>query len=114
MLKIYHNPRCTKSRQGLEILEKSGEEFEVVKYLEDLPTKDELRKVLEYLNMSAEQLVRKNEAIWKENFRGQSLTEEEIIDAMITYPKLIERPIIIKGTKAVIGRPSEKIYELLD
>lgn len=114
MLKIYHNPRCTKSRQGLEILEKSGEEFEVVKYLEDLPTKDELRKVLEYLNMPAEQLVRKNEAIWKENFRGQSLTEEEIIGAMITYPKLIERPIIIKGTKAVIGRPSEKIYELLD
>lgn len=114
MLKIYHNPRCTKSRQGLEILEKSDEEFKVIKYLEDLPTKDELRKVLEYLNMPAEQLVRKNEAIWKENFRGQSLTEEEIIDAMITYPKLIERPIIIKGTKAVIGRPSEKIYELLD
>jgi arsenate reductase (glutaredoxin) len=113
MLKIYHNPRCTKSRQGLEILEKSGEEFKVTKYLEDVPTKDELRKVLEYLNMPAEQLVRKNEIIWKENFRGQSLTEEEIIDAMITYPKLIERPIIIKGTKAVIGRPSEKIYELL-
>ncbi|MCK5440672.1 MAG: arsenate reductase (glutaredoxin) [Maribacter sp.] len=114
MLKIYHNPRCTKSRQGLEILEKSSEEFEVIKYLQDVPTKDELRKVLEYLSMPAEQLVRKNETIWKENFRGRVLTEEEILDAMITYPKLIERPIIIKGTKAVIGRPSEKIYELLD
>ncbi len=114
MLKIYHNPRCTKSRQSLDILEKSGEEFEVIKYLQDVPTKDELRKVLEYLNMPAEQLVRKNETIWKENFKGRVLTEEEILDAMITYPKLIERPIIVKGSTAIIGRPTERIYDLLD
>jgi len=113
MIKIYHNPRCTKSRQGLEALEKSGEQFEIIKYLENIPTKDELRKILAYLNIPAENLVRKNEAIWKENFRGKELSEEEILDAMVKYPKLIERPIVIKNDKAVIGRPTEKIYDLL-
>jgi arsenate reductase len=113
MIKIYHNPRCTKSRQGLEVLEKSGEQFEVIKYLENIPTKDELRKVLGYLNISAENLVRKNEAIWKENYRGKNLSEEEILDAMIQYPKLIERPIVLRDNRAVIGRPTEKIYDLL-
>ncbi len=114
MIKIYHNPRCTKSRQGVEILEKSGEEFEVIKYLEEIPTKDELRKVLGYLNIPAEDLLRKNEAVWKENYRGKLLKEEEILDAMIANPKLIERPIVIKGNKAVIGRPTEKILDLLE
>ncbi len=113
MIKIYHNPRCTKSRQGLEALEKSGEQFEIIKYLENIPTKDELRKILDYLKIPAENLVRKNEAIWKENYRGKNLSEEQILDAMIQYPKLIERPIVIKDNKAVIGRPTEKIYDLL-
>ncbi len=113
MIKIYHNPRCTKSRQGLEVLQNSGEQFEIVKYLENIPTKDELRKVLGYLNISAENLVRKNEAIWKENYRGKNLSEENILDAMIQYPKLIERPIVIRDNKAVVGRPTEKIYDLL-
>jgi len=113
MIKIYHNPRCTKSRQGLEVLEKSGEQFEIVKYLENIPTKEELRKVLGYLNIPAENLVRKNEAIWKENYRGEKLSQEEILDAMIQYPKLIERPIVIKDNRAVIGRPTERIYDLL-
>ena len=114
MITIYHNPRCTKSRQGLEVLEKSGEKFEVVKYLENIPTKDELRKVLGSLNIPVENLVRKNEAIWKEIYRGKNLSEEDILDAMIQYPKLIERPIVIKDNKAVIGRPTEKIYDLLN
>ena len=113
MIKIYHNPRCTKSRQGLEVLKKSGEQFEIVKYLENIPTKEELRKVLGYLNIPAENLVRKNEAIWKENYRGKKLSQEEILDAMIQYPKLIERPIVIKDNRAVIGRPTERIYDLL-
>ena len=113
MIKIYHNPRCTKSRQGLEVLEKSGEQFKIVKYLENIPTKEELRRVLGYLNIPAENLVRKNEAIWKENYRGKKLSEEEILDAMIQYPKLIERPIVIRDNRAVIGRPTDKIYDLL-
>lgn len=112
MIKIYHNPRCRKSREGLELLEKSGKEFEVVKYLEKIPSKEELREVINCLGITPENLVRKNETIWKEKFRGSLLSDEEILDAMITYPKLIERPIVINGTKAVIGRPSENINSI--
>ena len=113
MIKIYHNSRCRKSREGLAIVESSGKDFEIINYLEEVPTKKELGKVLDYLSLSPLQLVRKNEAIWKEKFKGKILSDEEIIDAMIKYPKLIERPIVIKGDKAVIGRPSESIIELL-
>jgi len=113
MIKIYHNPRCRKSREGLEILEQSGKDFEVIKYLEDIPSKEELQSVLKLLGISPEKLVRKNEAIWKEKYRGNSLTDDEIIVAMLTNPKLIERPIVINGNKAVLGRPPETIKEIL-
>lgn len=113
MIKIYHNPRCRKSREALELLKDSGKEYEVVKYLEDIPTKEELREVLNCLSLNAEHLVRKNEPIWKEKFRGKLLSEEDIINAMITYPKIIERPIVIDGGKAIIGRPPEKVNEFL-
>ncbi len=113
MIKIYHNPRCGKSRTGLSILEKSGKQFKVIKYLEDIPTKAELKEVISLLNISPEELVRKNEAIWKELFKGKSLTDEAIIDAMVAHPKLIERPIVINGNKAIIGRPPERIIEIL-
>ncbi len=113
MIKIYHNPRCGKSREGLSILEKSGKQFEIIKYLEDIPTKAELKEVISLLNISPEKLVRKNEAIWKKLFKGKSLTDEEVVDAMIAHPKLIERPILINGNKAVIGRPPECIIEIL-
>lgn len=113
MIKIYHNPRCRKSREGLEILEKSGRDFEIVKYLEEIPTKEELGNILSILGISPENLVRKNEAIWKEKYRGKLLSDDEIIDAMIAYPKLIERPIVIDGNKAVIGRPATSINEIL-
>ncbi|MGB5435213.1 MAG: arsenate reductase (glutaredoxin) [Maribacter sp.] len=113
MIQIYHNPRCTKSRQGLAALEASGEPFEIINYLEDVPTKKDLKRILGYLNLPAEKLVRKNEAIWKEHYRGKTLSEEQVIEAMVSYPKLIERPIVLKGDKAVIGRPTENIRELL-
>ncbi|MEM9142061.1 MAG: arsenate reductase (glutaredoxin) [Bacteroidota bacterium] len=113
MIKIYHNPRCKKSREGLEVLQRSGKPFEVIKYLENEPTKEELREVLGCLAISPENLVRKNEPIWKAKFRGRLLSDEEILEAMIQYPKLIERPIVVNGNKAVIGRPSELIQELL-
>jgi len=113
MIKIYHNPRCRKSREGLEILQKSGKNYEVVTYLEDIPSKKELRSILGYLGISAEKLIRKNESVWKENYRGKLLSDEEILDAMISNPKLIERPIVINGNKAVIGRPPETIKEIL-
>ncbi|MGB5820030.1 MAG: arsenate reductase (glutaredoxin) [Saonia sp.] len=113
MIKIYHNPRCRKSREGLAFLENSGMEFEVVKYLENTPTKEELREVLHCLSLSPENLVRKDEKIWKENFKGKILSDDAIIDAMIKYPNLIERPIVINGNKAVIGRPTENISAVL-
>ena len=113
MIKIYHNPRCRKSREGLAILEKSGKEFEVVKYLDDVPSKEELKTLIEYLGISPIDLVRKTEAIWKEQFKGKSLTDDEVITAMAENPKLIERPIVVNGKKAVVGRPAENISKLL-
>ncbi len=113
MIKIYHNPRCGKSREGLALIEKSGKEFEIIKYLENIPTKEELREVVSCLGITPEHLVRKNEAVWKEKFRGKVLSDEQFLDAMLAYPKLIQRPIVMSKAKAVIGRPVENIIKLL-
>ncbi len=113
MIKIYHNPRCRKSREGLEILEKSGKEFEIVKYLDNIPTEKELATIVKLLNISPIQLVRKTEKIWKENYKGKELSDAEIIKAMAHNPKLIERPIVINKTNAVIGRPTTNILEII-
>lgn len=113
MIKIYHNPRCTKSRQGLALLEESGKEYEIVLYLETVPSGEELKDILSKLALAPIDLIRKNEAVWKTQFKGKDLTDDELIEAMIQFPKLIERPIVIKNDKAVIGRPTEKIKELL-
>jgi len=113
MIKIYHNNRCSKSRCGVELLEKSGKEYEIVKYLENTPTTGELKDIISLLGISPIELVRKNETIWKENFKGKELTDEEVIKAMIENPKLIERPIVINGNKAVIGRPTESILDII-
>ena len=113
MITIYHNNRCSKSREALDILEASGKEFTVVKYLEDVPTKAELTRIIELLDILPIDLVRKNESVWKENFRDVNLTDEAIIDAMIEYPKLIERPIVVNGERAVIGRPPQDITSII-
>lgn len=113
MIKIYHNPRCSKSREGLQILEDSGKDYEVVLYLENPPTKEELRQILTQLKIRPIDLVRKGENIWKENFRGKEMDDEEILTALSNNPKLIERPIVITGTKAVIGRPPELIKNIV-
>ncbi|MBC9795676.1 arsenate reductase (glutaredoxin) [Sinomicrobium weinanense] len=113
MIKIYHNPRCTKSREGLAILEESGKEFEVIKYLEEVPSEKELREIVDLLGISPIDLVRKNESIWKENYKGKTLSDDEVIKALAENPKLIERPIVIAGKKAVIGRPPENIKSVL-
>ena len=113
MIKIFHNNRCSKSRCGLEIIENSGKEFEVVKYLEDVPTVKELKSIIKMLNIKPIDLVRRNEAIWKSNYKGKILSDEQVIEAMIANPKLIERPIVINGNKAVIGRPPESILEII-
>ena len=113
MIKIYHNNRCSKSRYGLQILEDSGKDFEVVKYLEDVPSVDELTDLIKLLGITPLQLIRKGEAIWKENFKTQNLSDSELIVAMVKHPKLIERPIVINGDKAVIGRPPELILDII-
>ena len=113
MIKIYHNPRCSKSRQGVEILENSGKEFEIVAYLDAVPSQEELTEIIRLLDITPIQLVRKTEKIWKENFKGKELSDKEIIKAMLENPKLIERPIIINNQKAVIGRPSENILTII-
>lgn len=113
MIQIYHNPRCGKSRCAIEILEKSGKPFEIVKYLDDVPSKTELKSLLKKLQIAPIQLVRTNEAVWKENYKKQTLSDDELIEILIKNPILIERPIVVNGSKAVIGRPPETIESLL-
>lgn len=113
MIKIYHNNRCSKSRLGVAALEESGKDFEIVKYLENVPSKEELQEIITLLCIKPIELVRKNEAIWKQNYKGKDLTDSEIISAMVENPKLIERPIVINGNKATIGRPTEKILDII-
>jgi arsenate reductase len=113
MIKIYHNPRCSKSRQGLAILENSGKEFEVVKYLDVILSEEELMKIIYLLKISPIDLVRKNEKIWKEKYKEKELSDLEIIKVMLAYPKLIERPIVIRNKKAIIGRPPEDILTII-
>src|SRR5699024_10976757 len=110
---IYHNPRCSKSRCALGILDEKGVDYDVVKYLEASPTKEDLKHILELLKVSPVAIVRKGEKTYKENYKGKELTDEEWLDAMVQHPILIERPIIVKDGKAVVGRPPENVLELL-
>ncbi|MFK7833972.1 MAG: arsenate reductase (glutaredoxin) [Winogradskyella sp.] len=113
MIKIYHNPRCAKSRQGLALLEASGKPFEVVKYLDSPLTSKELEAIIFKLGIKPLALIRKNEAIWKTDYKGKTLSDNALIDAMIAHAKLIERPIVTNKNKAAIGRPPELILEIL-
>ncbi|WP_304141718.1 MULTISPECIES: arsenate reductase (glutaredoxin) [Mesoflavibacter] len=113
MIKIYHNPRCRKSREGFQILEESGKDFEIVKYLENTPTKEELSDIIKLLGIKPIDLVRKNESIWKENYKNKQLSDNEIIIAMTENPKLIERPIVVNKNKAIVGRPPENIKKII-
>lgn len=112
-MKIYHNPRCSKSRQGLEVLKELDVNFETIHYLETPISEKELLEIIKLLGIAPIDLVRKNEVIWKENYKGRMLTDNEIIIAMVQNPKLIERPIVINNGKAVIGRPPEIIKTIL-
>ncbi|MCL8005925.1 arsenate reductase (glutaredoxin) [Gelidibacter japonicus] len=113
MTTIYHNPRCSKSREALEILETQKEDYEVIKYMDELLSVEKLKELIKLLKIKPIELVRTNESIWKEKFKNSDLTDDELIAAMAKYPKLIERPIVIKANKAVIGRPPKKILEIL-
>ncbi|MDA0176711.1 arsenate reductase (glutaredoxin) [Mesoflavibacter profundi] len=113
MTTIYHNPRCRKSREGLQILENTGINFKVIKYLEDKLSEEELTHIISLLDIKPIELVRKNESIWKTDFKDKQLSDKQIIKAMVDNPKLIERPIVISNNKAIIGRPPENVKKII-
>jgi len=114
MIQIYHNPRCGKSRNCLAFIEKSNQDFEIIPYLTETPTLEQLKTLLAQLNLEPIQLVRTKEKIWIENYKGKTLSNDDIINAMVENPILIERPIVVKDGKAIIGRDPEVVASFLD
>jgi len=112
MIKIYHNPRCRKSRETLQLLQEKNLDFEIVEYLKTIPSKDELEKLLHKLNVQVDAIIRKEEQIYKEKFKGKNFTDSEWLQILTEYPKLIQRPIVVKNNKAIIGRPPENVNTL--
>ena len=110
---IYHNPRCSKSRQTLNLIKEKGFQIEVKEYLKETLSYSELKEVIIKLGIRPYELLRKGEADFKENFKGKDLSDDEWIQAMLDYPKMIERPIVVKDKKAVLGRPPENVLEFL-
>ena len=112
MIKIYHNNRCRKSREGLQTLKELGKEFEIINYISNPLGVDELTELITILNITPESLIRKSETIWISDYKGKELSNKDLIQAMVKHPKLIERPIVIRGKNGVIGRPNERILSL--
>lgn len=113
MIEIYHNPRCGKSREGLQILEASGKDFKIIKYFDEPLSFEKLQQIILLLKIKPIDLIRQNESIWKEKFKNKSLSDKRLIELMIEHPKLMERPIVVKDKKAVIGRPPVRILEIV-
>ncbi len=113
MIKIYHNPKCSKSRAGLKYLEDKGIKPEVVEYMKNPLTTRELKDILAALNMKPLDLIRKKEDLFVKEYKGKSLTDDEWLKIMADNPRLIERPVVVNGSKAVIARPAEKIEDIL-
>ena len=112
MIKIYHHNRCRKSREGLQTLKELGQEFEIINYISNPLGVDELTELITILNITPESLIRKSETIWISDYKGKELSNKDLIQAMVKHPKLIERPIVIRGKNGVIGRPNERILSL--
>ena len=112
-MKLYHNPRCSKSREGLAILKDRNLNFEIVEYLKAPLNRKELSDIIKKLNIAPIDLVRKNESIWKEKYKGQNLDNEQVLNAMVEHPKLIERPILVNENLAVVGRPPEQLISII-
>lgn len=113
MIRIFHNPRCRKSRETLSLLEEKGERLAIIEYLKTPLTIAELKEIVDLLGIKPEQLLRKGEAIFKEKFKGKELSDDEWLEVMVQNPKLIERPIVIKDGKAALGRPPEHVLTIL-
>lgn len=113
MLTIYHNNRCSKSRETLQLIHNNNQPVKVINYLQEPPTVEELSALLAKLNMGPEDLIRKGEKLYKELYAGQHLTQQEWLEVLTQNPILIERPIVVHGDKAVIGRPPENVLTIL-
>jgi arsenate reductase len=113
MIQIYHNQRCGKSRECLAFLETSNQQFEVIKYLETPLNFNELSVIIQKLKITPIELIRTKEAIWMDNYKGKTVSDKEIIQSMVDYPILMERPIAVCGEKAIIARPLNRIKEIL-
>lgn len=113
MIRVYHNPRCRKSRETLEIIRNQGYEPEIIEYLKDPPTMSELKNLLDKMNMKPEEIIRKGEDLFRSNFKGKKMSDEEWLNVLVKNPKLIERPIVVSGDRVVLGRPPEKVREIL-
>ncbi|TDW48841.1 arsenate reductase [Flavobacterium sp. 270] len=114
MIQIYHNPRCGKSRSCLAFVEDTNQEYEIIPYLTETPSFEDLKSLLEKLNIEPIQLIRTKEKIWIDNYKGKTLTNDQIIEAMADNPILIERPIVVKDGKAIIGRDLDLVASFLD
>ncbi|MNR20305.1 Arsenate reductase [compost metagenome] len=114
MIQIYHNPRCGKSRTCLAFMDQANQEYEIISYLTETPTFDDLKVLLQKLDLEPLQLVRTKEKIWIENYKGKVMSNDEIIQSMVDNPILIERPIVIKDGKAIIGRDLDLVASFLD
>lgn len=110
---IYHNNRCSKSRGALELLREAGVPHEIHYYLENPLTEHDIRALLKKLNIPAAELVRKNESVYKDQYSGKELKEDEWIRVLAQHPELIERPVVVNGNRAVIARPPERLHEIL-
>jgi len=110
---IWHNPRCSKSREALKLLQEEGIEPKIYKYLNELPSKEEIKEILSMLGLKPREIMRTKESIYKELGLKDVEDDEKLIEAMVEHPRLIERPIVIKDGKAVIGRPSQRVIELI-
>lgn len=114
MFTIFHNPRCSKSRETLELLEKNGISPSIIKYLETPPSKQELKALLKQMKLNVRDIIRTKEAEYAElGLASPDLSDEYLLECLVSHPKLIERPIVSNGERAVIGRPPENILELL-
>lgn len=113
MITIYHNPRCSKSRECNVFLNTSGKKIEVVNYMQNPFTIEKLAELIGYLGIAPIKLVRTNEKIWKDSFKGKDLSDQDLIKAMVANPKLIQRPIVVNGSKAVIARPLELVKSIM-
>jgi arsenate reductase len=113
MIQIYHNPRCGKSRNCLAFIQESEKEYKIINYLQETPSFEELHTLIKKLDLDPIQLVRQKEKIWIENYKNKQLSEDEIIQAMVLNPILIERPIVVIGNKAIIGRELDKVAEFI-